>query len=121
MADVSMKPLKPLLLGLAFAIAPATASESTFKSLAASPAATHPALYSFADVYRLTVGGVSGGFPPLDGAADAPMRVAVAAPSAGAGLRFLRSAVAQAGQWLLILAGVALAGWVAHRRLVHSL
>ena len=115
-----MKPLKLLLLGLAFAI-PVDASEPTFKSLAANSGGTHPALYSFVDVYRLTVTGVSAGFPPVDGAADAPVRVAVAAPSAGAELRFLVSTVPQPDKWLLILAGVALAGWVAHRRLVHSL
>ena len=115
-----MKPLKVLLFGLAMAF-PVLASEPTFKSLAINPAATHPALYSFVDVYRLTVSGAATAFPPVEGAADAPMRVAVAAPSAGAELRFLVSTVPQPDKWLLILAGVALAGWVAHRRLVHSL
>jgi len=115
-----MKLLKLLLLGLAIAM-PVEAGEPTFKSLAANPGGTHPALYSFVDVYRLTVSGVSAGFPPVEGAADAPVRVAVAAPSAGAELRFLVSSVPQPDKWLLILAGVALAGWVAHRRLVHSL
>ena len=119
-----MKPLKLSLLGLALAVTaafPLMAGEPTFKSLATNPGATHPALYSFVDVYRLTVSGVSAGFPPVEGAADAPMRVAVGAPSAGAELRFLVSAMPQPDKWLLILAGVALAGWVAHRRLVHSL
>jgi hypothetical protein len=86
-----------------------------------NPAATHPALYSFVDVYRLTVSGAATAFPPVEGAVDAPMRVAVAAPSAGAELRFLVSSVPQPDKWLLLLAGVALAGWVAHRRMVHSL
>src|SRR5687767_10478844 len=106
-----MKPLKLLLLGLAFAIPaafPAMAGEPTFKSLAANPGGTHPALYSFVDVYRLTVTGVSAGFPPVDGAAEAPVRVAVAAPSAGAELRFLVSTVPQPDKWLLLIAGVAL-------------
>jgi hypothetical protein len=120
MADVRMKPLKLFLLALAMAF-PAVAAEPTFKSLAASPAGTHPALYSFLDVYRLTVAGVGAGFPPVEGAAEAPMRVAVSAPSAGAELRFLISSVPQPDKWLLIIAGVALAGWVAHRRMVHSL
>jgi hypothetical protein len=114
-----MKPLKLLLLGLAIAF-PAAGTEPTFKSLATNPAATHPALYSFVDVYRLTVSGAATGFPPLDGALDAPVRVA-AGPAAGAELRFLVSAVPQPDKWLLLIAGVALAGWVAHRRLVHSL
>jgi hypothetical protein len=120
MADVRMKPLQLLLLGFAFAV-PVNAGEATFKSIATNPAGTHPALYSFVDVYRLTVTGVGAGFPPVEGAADAPVRVAVAAPSAGAELRFLVSSVPQPYKWLLILAGVALAGWVAHRRMVHSL
>lgn len=123
-----MKPLKLTLLGLAMAIPasipaslPVMATEPTFKSLAMNPAATHPALYSFVDVYRLTVSGVSAGFPPVEGAVEAPVRVAVAAPSAGAELRFLVSSVPPPDKWLLILAGVALAGWVAHRRMVHPL
>ena len=97
----------------------AFALEPTFRSASIAPVATPPALYSFADVYRLTVSGPAAGFPTES--AEAPVRVAVSQPAGGAELRFLVSTVPQPDKWLLLLAGVALAGWVAHRRLVHSL
>lgn len=82
----------------------------------------HPSLYSFSDVYRLTVGAaVMGSFPLGDGAAvESPVRVAVAQPQPAAELRFSVSPVPKPEKWLLLLAGLALAGWVAHRRLVHA-
>ena len=123
-----MKLPKSLLLGLGLAAAqlamPARAEPSSFQSAAVQSAnaapAPHPALYSFVDVYRLTVGGPMSAFPALENAADAAIRVAVA-PSPSAEARFLVAAVPQPDKWLLLLAGLALAGWVAHRRLVHSL
>jgi hypothetical protein len=84
------------------------------------PPPSSPALYSFVDVYRLTVAGAMAGFPLLENAADAPIRVAVA-HGAGAESSFSVAAVPQPDKWLLLLAGLALAGWVAHRRLVHTL
>ena len=123
-----MKLPKTLFSGLglvaALCVAPAAAEPSSFESAAAHIAngalPPHPALYSFVDVYRLTVAGVMAGFPALDNAADAPIRVAVA-QNAGAEARFLIAAMPPPDKWLLLLAGLALAGWVAHRRLVHSL
>ena len=122
-----MKLPKSLLIGLGLAAAqlatPAGAEPSSFQSVAVQPANAapppHPALYSFVDVYRLTVGGPMAAFPALENAADAAIRVAVQSP--GAEARFLVAAVPQPDKWLLLLAGLALAGWVAHRRLVHSL
>jgi hypothetical protein len=123
-----MKLPKSLLIGVGLAAAqlaiPAAGEPSSFQS-AAVPSANaapppHPALYSFVDVYRLTVGGAMAAFPALEHAADAAIRVAVA-QSPGAEARFLVAAVPQPDKWLLLLAGLALAGWVAHRRLVHSL
>jgi hypothetical protein len=121
-----MKSLKPVLLVcLMFAAAtlvstvPA-AEPSSFQSVAVNPPPPHPALYSFVDVYRLTVAGAMAGFPALENAADAPIRVAVT-QSPGAEPRFSIGAMPQPDKWLLLLAGLALAGWVAHRRLVHSL
>lgn len=102
----------------AIAASIALAAEPTFQSMA-NPAAMHPALYSFADVYRLTVAGAPASFA-LE-SSEAAVRVAVAQPGAAAELRFLVSSVPQPDKWLLLLAGVALAGWVAHRRLVHTL
>ena len=55
-------------------------------------------------------------------AGEAPIRVAAPQAQAGVEPRFsVASARASPDKWLLLLAGLALAGWVAHRRLVHSL
>jgi hypothetical protein len=87
----------------------------------AAPAPQHPALYSFADVYRLTVSGPMA-MPGLEPASQAPIRVAAPPaqlPSA-AEPRFAIGAPRLTDKWLLLVAGLAFAGWVAHRRLVHS-
>jgi hypothetical protein len=114
-----MKALCSLLLPLlALAAPPALAAEEPLAPFeAASPAATHPSLYSFADVYRLTVAR-----EPLLGfdfaEPETPVRVAVAAPAAGAPeLRFSVSAPRDDGRWGLLLAGLFTCAWVAHRRL----
>lgn len=113
--------MKHLLIGFMFAAGAAAAAEpSSFQSVAMNPPPPHPALYSFVDVYRLTVAGAMAGFPLVENAPDAPIRVAVA-QGPGAEPRFSVAAVPQPDKWLLLLAGLALAGWVAHRRLVHSL
>ena len=112
-----MKLLKPLLIGALCASGVAFA-EPSFQSLA-SPGSTHPALYSFADVYQLTVAGAPASLSAES--SEPAVRLAVAQPGPGAELRFLVSTVPQPDKWLLLLAGVALAGWVAHRRLAHSL
>jgi hypothetical protein len=78
-------------------------------------AATHPSLYSFADVHRLTVVGPAMAEFTL---AESPVRLAVSQAQPGAELRFSISTV-EPRRWLLLLAGLALAGWVAHRRLIN--
>jgi hypothetical protein len=80
--------------------------------------ATHPARYSFVDVYRLTLSGPMAAAPLAETAPEAPVRVALA-PAAEP--RFSIVAPREPEKWLLALAGLALAGWVAHRRLSHSL
>src|SRR5688500_4801032 len=115
--------MKALFIGLAFAVSAAAAGEpaSLHSAIAAQPPA-HPPLYSFVDVYRLTVAGPMAGPPPLETAPEAPIRVA--APQAQAQApepRFSITAATQPDKWLLLLAGLALAGWVAHRRLAHAL
>lgn len=112
-----MKPPKLLLLGLALVAASAVAADSGLQQRAP----THPAMYSFVDVFRLTVGGPIGGAAGIDSASEAPIRVAAPQVQAAAEPRFAISSVRQPDKWLLVLAGLALAGWVAHRRLVHSL
>ena len=112
-----MKLLKLLLLGIALAAGNVVAADSNLRQRAAP----HPAMYSFVDVFRLTVGGPIAGTPGIDGPADAPIRVAAPQAQAAAEPRFSINPVRQPDKWLLVLAGLAIAGWVAHRRLVHSL
>jgi hypothetical protein len=88
----------------------------TVAAFSVSAAEPLPAQYSFNDLYRLTVGG-----PPLGAAlpaAEAPLRVAFAGAAAPAEPRFTVRFPAPE-RWLLVLAGLALAGWVAHRRLSY--
>ena len=56
----------------------------------------------------------------VETAPDAAIRLAVA-QAQPAEPRFSISQVPQPEKWLLLLAGMALAGWVAHRRLAHAL
>jgi hypothetical protein len=94
-----------LALGLA---APVSADEA------------HPALYSFVDLYRLTVAGVGADeirFPEF--AAEPQVRVAAAQPGASEP-RFTISAPSGPRGWVLLLAGLAAAAWVAHRRLTYA-
>ena len=104
--------MRTLLIALAFAGAHFVP--------AAAAAELDPARYSFVDVYRLTVAGPIAGPAPVEAALDVPVRVATvqAQPEEP---RFLISPVRQPEKWLLALAGLALAGWVAHRRLAHAL
>jgi hypothetical protein len=117
--------MKALLIGISFAAAAATpqalAPVAPGASGAQLPAPQHPALYSFADVYRLTVAGPMGGLPVLE-TPEAPIRVAVQATATSSPeLRFSVAPAPQPDTWLLVLAGLAAAGWVAHRRLVRAL
>ena len=112
-----MKSLKLLVLGIALAAGNVVAADSSLQQRAAP----HPAMYSFVDVFRLTTGGPMAGTPGLDGAAEAPIRVAAPQAQAPAEPRFSINPARQPDKWLLALAGLAIAGWVAHRRLVHSL
>ena len=108
------------LLAIAFALCalPAAASESFQGSLHA--AAPQPGMYSFVDVYKLTVSGAALGNLPALALSDSPIRVAVAAPVAAPEAAFSIAGVAEPRGWLL-LSGLALALWVARRRLGHSL
>ncbi len=77
-------------------------------------------LYSFADLYRLTVHASPDAllFTP---AAPAPqIRVAMADSFAVAEPRFTVTPVPATKSWMLLLAGLAAASWVAHRRLTSA-
>jgi len=81
-----------------------------------------PSLYSFADLYRMTVHAAPEA-PALAPSAAAPqLRVAFAAPDlvAVAEPRFTVTPVPGQKGWMLLLAGLAAAGWVAHRRLTSA-
>jgi hypothetical protein len=89
------------------------------------PPPAYASLYSFSDVFRLTVAGAAMAEYPLaalqGGPAlpEYPMRVVAAEPQA-AGYVFSIVAVPAPQKWLLLLSGLALAGWVARRRLIHA-
>jgi hypothetical protein len=98
-----MKMLRRLALVLLFGCAaPALADD------------TQPALYSFADLYRLSV---SAPAPSAQSAFAEPQLRLAAEGDALAAPTFLVSPVSGPGRWALVLAGLAAAGWVAHRRL----
>lgn len=88
---------------------------------AGAAAETHPALYSFSDLYRITV---TGAVPEPIGFATMPaepqqVRVASAQDAPASELRFTITPVPGPGRWMLLLAGLAAAAWVAHRRLTR--
>ena len=103
---------------------------------ATPPAApVYSAHYSFADVYRLTVGDAMAEYAPAQApaapaikvvAADAKMSASTgssippAGSSAAGGYEFSASTIPQPSRWLLLLSGLALAGWVARRRLGYA-
>jgi len=81
-----------------------------------------PSLYSFADLYRMTVDAAPEA-PTFAQAAPSPQRrVALAAQDvlAAAEPRFTVAPVQGSRGWMLLLAGLAAAGWVAHRRLTSA-
>jgi len=103
-------------IAFVFAASTAGAADSFQASLnAAVPA--QPSLYSFADVYRLTVSGAAMGGFPLTTAGDSPIRVAVTQAAPAPELQFSIVGLQEPQRWLLLLSGLALATWVARRRL----
>jgi hypothetical protein len=120
-----MKILRSLLMPLALlAVGAAFAAEAPLLPFeAGAPAATHPSMYSFADVYRLTLTGEPfGGFRFVDSRAQirfASQAGVSAEPSESvAELRFSVSPPRERELWMLGLAGIFACAWVAHRRLV---
>ena len=81
-----------------------------------------PSLYSFADVYRLTVNAAPEALTFVQATPAPQIRVALAAQDAfsAAEPRFTVSQVPGPKGWMLVLAGLAAAAWVAHRRLTSA-
>ena len=72
-----------------------------------------PSLYSFADVYRLTVNAAPEALAFAAATSAPQVRVALATQDAFAQVPGPKG-------WMLLLAGLAAAGWVAHRRLTSG-
>ena len=110
-----MKILIAILVVVATAFNAAAADSFQASVNAAAP--THPALYSFADVYRLTVSGAAPSMGQGGTFLDSPIRVAVNQSGFSPDAQFSIVGVSQPGGWLLLLSGLVLAVWVARRRL----
>ena len=74
-------------------------------------------MYSFADIYRLTVAGTA---PQVNLSNEPQIRVATVQAAPAPELRFSVKPAAGPERWWLLLAGLAAAAWVAHRRLARS-
>ena len=114
-----MKTLRSLFLPLLVLAAPPALAvdEPLLPFEAAPPAATHPSLYSFDDIYRLTVAA-----EPFAGLRfpEAGTRIRAAAARTAESVSEVRFSVSpprDPQRWALLLAGLAACAWVAHRRL----
>ena len=107
-----MKSATSLLAVLLLCAAQALAADESFHGALRRASDTHhPSQYSFTDLYRLAVSGPSASFE-LAPAGEAPMRTAATQPAA-------QFSVSEEPQpLLLLLSGLALAIWVARRRLL---
>jgi hypothetical protein len=84
---------------------------------AAAPAQhAFAAQYSFADIYRLAVAAPAAAGLPSAPAGDTPIRVAATQAPA----QFSIAEVREPQLWVLLLAGLAAAVWVARRRLGYG-
>jgi hypothetical protein len=108
--------LRTLLLAAALAAAPLASGEDSFQGALQRTSTPHASLYSFADLYRLTVSGTGAPSFPLAPAIEAPIRTAIAQPAP----QFAISDVREPHLGLLLASGVALALWVARRRLGYA-
>jgi hypothetical protein len=109
--------MKTLALLFAVLLALPAAAAQDFQGAAIAPAPQHPELYSFADVVRLTLAGAAmANYPAADGA----IRVAATQAQPAAEVQFSIQTVRRPEGWMLLLAGLAAAAWVARRRLAYG-
>jgi hypothetical protein len=102
-------------LALSCSAQPAAAAEESFQGALQRGGAPHPSQYSFTDLYRLALSGPAAAFAPVP-AADTPVRTATGQPAA----QFAVSDIREPQRGALLLAGLALALWVARRRLGYA-
>lgn len=113
---MAMKPATHLLAAALFcAMQAAVADESFQGALRRGGDAAAASQYSFADLYRLAVSGQSASLS-MAPSAEAPLRTATSQPP----VQFSVSEAREPQPWLLLLSGVALAIWVARRRLGYA-
>lgn len=121
-----MKILRSLLTSLVLSLAGTVPAAATalLPFEAGAPAATPPSLYSFADVYRLTLAGEPfGSFRFVDSqapdaqASDSHAQVRLVSEIRLPEFSFAVSAPRAGQRWALVLAGLFACAWVAHRRL----
>lgn len=106
----------PIALVFLLATLAASASES-FQAADQRPAPAHPSMYSFSDLYRLTVtGGALAALPP-QAEGEAPVRIAAAPAARATEASFTLPVSREPSRALMLLAGVAAAIWVARRRM----
>ena len=87
------------------------------------PAAQMPpesSLWSFADLYQLTVHATPDALVFAPATVTPQIRVAMAETLGAAEPRFTVTPVPATKSWMLLLAGLAAASWVAHRRLTSA-
>ena len=111
-----MKPAKLLVALTLLLVAFAAAGQETFQGALGRAVAASPSQYSFVDIYRLALAG-----PPVAGVAAVPAaETTIRVASAPAPAQFAVAEVREPKPWLLLLAGMAAAVWVARRRLGYT-
>jgi len=95
----------------------AAEGQETFQGAPGRAVATNPSQYSFVDVYRLALAGPAAAGLAAVPPAETTVRVAA---STQAPAQFAVAEVREPRLWMLLLAGVAAAVWVARRRLGYA-
>ena len=112
-----MKPAK-LLVVLSLSLAAfAAAGQETFQGALGRAVAANPSQYSFVDVYRLALAGPAAAGLAAVPPAETTVRVGA---SNQAPAQFAVAEVREPRLWMLLLAGLAAAVWVARRRLGYA-
>jgi hypothetical protein len=107
-----------LLLALSLLLAAlAAGAQETFQGALGRAVAANPSQYSFVDVYRLALAGPAAAGLAAVPPAETTVRVAA---STQAPAQFAVAEVREPRLWMLLLAGLAAAVWVARRRLGYA-